>query len=136
MAVTGASLGRKAAATLTRVAVVRAFRAARYDTRRAGPLDSLVAPPYDVISPDERAELAARSPYNVVRLTLPDDEGQVGETWRSWLAEGVVAREEAHSMWRLAQRFVGPDGVERERLGLVCSLRVEPYERGVVRPHE
>ena len=53
------SLGREAAARLSRVAVVKPFRALRYDERRAGPLDALIAPPYDVIS---AASASATSP--------------------------------------------------------------------------
>src|SRR6266540_1407620 len=61
-----------------RMAEVKPFRAERYDEAKAGPLAELVAPPYDVISPEERDEYLARSPYNVVHLTLPDDEEQAG----------------------------------------------------------
>ena len=32
--------------------------------------------------------------------------------------------------------YVGPDGVERTREGLVCSMRAEPYGTRVVLPHE
>src|SRR4029079_13553233 len=55
------------------VAEVRAFRAERY-AQQAGPLDALVAPPYDVIDGGARAEYLARSPYNLVHLTLPGPE--------------------------------------------------------------
>ena len=41
------------------MAVVKPFRALRYDEEAAGPLEALVAPPYDVISPSERASAAA-----------------------------------------------------------------------------
>ena len=58
------------------MAVVKPFRALRYDEAVAGPLETLVAPPYDVISPEQRDELRTRSPYNVVRLTLPDSEDE------------------------------------------------------------
>jgi uncharacterized protein (DUF1015 family) len=40
------------------------------------------------------------------------------------------------SYWALSQTYVGPDGVERTRNGYVVSLRLEPYERRVVLPHE
>ena len=56
------------------MAEVKPFRAERYDESKAGPLQQLVAPPYDVISPEQREDYLARSPYNVVHLTLPDDE--------------------------------------------------------------
>jgi uncharacterized protein (DUF1015 family) len=117
------------------VADVKPFSAVRYDTGRAGPLEDLVAPPYDVISPEERERLAARSPYNVVHLTLPETEEQAGRRWPEWRSEGVLA-DAPSSFWALVQHYVGPDGVERTRTGLVAALRVEPYERGVVLPHE
>jgi uncharacterized protein (DUF1015 family) len=118
------------------MADVKPFRAERYDEAKAGPLERLVAPPYDVISPSERGEYLARSPYNVVHLTLPDDEEQAGRDLADWRAQGVVAREEKPSFWFLSQDYTGPDGIERTRSGLVASLRAEPYDRGVVLPHE
>jgi uncharacterized protein (DUF1015 family) len=117
------------------MAVVKPFRALRYDTGAAGPLETLVAPPYDVISPEQREELRARSPYNVVRLTLPDDEEQAARELDEWRAQGILV-EEPPALWALEQDYVGPDGVARTRFGLVGSLKVEPYETGTVLPHE
>jgi uncharacterized protein (DUF1015 family) len=118
------------------MAVVKPFRAERYDESKAGPLDRLVAPPYDVISPREREEYLARSPYNVVHLTLPDDEEQAGRDVTAWRDQGVLSRDAEPGYWFLSQDYVGPDGVQRTRSGLVASLRAEPYESGVVLPHE
>jgi uncharacterized protein (DUF1015 family) len=117
------------------VALVLPFRAVRY-TDRAGPLDRLVAPPYDVLDAEQRAEHAARSPYNVVHLTLPPSAEDAAATWRAWLDEGVLARDDDASAWVVEQDVVGPDGVARTRTGLLASLRVEPYETGAVLPHE
>src|SRR3954449_6098049 len=122
--------------SLTVVADVRPFRAERYDEESAGPLERLVAPPYDVISPAEREEYLARSPYNVVHLTLPDDEEQAARDLTEWRAKGVLARESEAGVWLLSQQYTGPDGVERTRSGFLASLRVQPYEEGVVLPHE
>ena len=117
------------------MAVVKPFRALRYDTGAAGPLESLVAPPYDVITPEQREELRARSPYNVVRLTLPDDEEQAARDLDEWRDRGVLV-EEPPAVWALEQDYVGPDDVARTRFGIVGSLKVEPYETGTVLPHE
>jgi uncharacterized protein (DUF1015 family) len=118
------------------MAEVKPFRAERYDESKAGPLERLVAPPYDVLSPEQREEYLARSPYNVVHLTLPDDEEQAGRDVTDWREQGVLAREKEPGHWFLSQDYVGPDGVSRTRSGLVASLRAEPYEKGVVLPHE
>ena len=136
MTLTHVSLGPRTDARVAGVAVVKPFRAERYDEQVAGPLDRLVAPPYDVISPAERSELLARSPYNVVHLTLPDTAEDAGEAITDWRSRGVLARDEKPGYWFLTQEYVGPDGVARARSGLVASLRAEPYEKRVVLPHE
>jgi uncharacterized protein (DUF1015 family) len=118
------------------MAVVKPFRAERYDESKAGPLERLVAPPYDVLSPEQREEYLARSPYNVVHLTLPDDVEQAGRDVTNWREQGVLTRDQEPGYWLLSQNYVGPDGVSRTRTGLVASLRAEPYENGVVLPHE
>jgi uncharacterized protein (DUF1015 family) len=117
------------------MADVQPFRAVRY-SGAAGPLADLVAPPYDAVSSEERDLLYARSPYNVMHLTLPDSPEEAGRLYRSWLDEGVLEREDDPAAWLLAEEFVGPDGVARERRGLVVSLAAEPYETGRVLPHE
>jgi uncharacterized protein (DUF1015 family) len=117
------------------MAVVKPFRALRYDETVAGPLETLVAPPYDVISGEQREELRARSPYNVVHLTLPDSEEDAARDLEDWRSSGVLV-EEPPAVWALEQDYVGPDGVARTRFGLVASLKVEPYATGTVLPHE
>jgi uncharacterized protein (DUF1015 family) len=118
------------------MATIRPFRALRFDESRAGPLEELVAPPYDVISAEQRAEYLARSPYNVVHLTLPDSEEQAARDLAAWRDAGVLVEDEEPSYWWLSQEYVGPDGVARTRQGFVAALRAEPYERRVVLPHE
>jgi uncharacterized protein (DUF1015 family) len=118
------------------VAVVRPFRALRYDPAVAGPLDSLVAPPYDVIGREQREELRGRNPYNVVHLTLPDSEADAGTLLTEWREQGVLVQDAEPAFWWLAQEYVGPDGVDRRREGFVAALRAEPYESSVVLPHE
>jgi uncharacterized protein (DUF1015 family) len=120
------------------MATVRPFRALRYDEAKAGPLETLVAPPYDVLSEEERLAYRERSSYNIVHLTLPDPGGEdeAARLYRTWRDEGILARDPERAFWWLAQDYVGPDGIARTREGLVASLRVEPYENRIVLPHE
>ena len=115
------------------MARIRPFRALRYDVPD---LEAVVAPPYDVISEDERTDYLARSPYNVVHLTLPDSEEQAARDLAAWQEEGVLVRDPEPSYWWLAQDYVGPDGVARRREGFIASLHAEPYESRVILPHE
>ncbi len=78
----------------------------------------------------------AASPYNVVHLTLPDDEADAARLWREWQKDGVLVAEDGDALWWLAQDYVGPDGIPRRRDGLLCALRAEPYAARVVLPHE
>jgi uncharacterized protein (DUF1015 family) len=117
------------------MARVRPFRALRYSAA-AGPLERLVAPPYDVISPEERERFLALDPHNVVHLTLPSSEEQAARDLGEWRDQGVLEREPAEAVWALSQTYVGPDGVERTRNGLVVTLRLEPYAARIVLPHE
>ncbi|MGN6796933.1 MAG: DUF1015 family protein [Gaiellaceae bacterium] len=114
---------------------MRPFSALRYDVSVAGDLPRLVAPPYDVISEAQRADYLARSPYNVVRLTLPDSPEDAARDLAAWRADGVL-EQEPPGYWWVAQDYTGPDGVSRTREGLGASVPVTPYADGEVLPHE
>lgn len=132
----GSSLRRKPALVRSRVmADAKPFRAVRY-SGAAGALADLVAPPYDAVSDEERAVLYTRSPYNVVHLTLPTSVESAAHLYRTWLEEGVLERDGDASAWLLVEDFVGPDGIARERRGVVISIAALPYGDGSVLPHE
>jgi uncharacterized protein (DUF1015 family) len=114
---------------------VQRFRSVRY-SGAAGPLRDLVAPPYDAVTEAERTFLYTRSPYNVVHLTLPESAESAGRLYAAWVETGVLEREAEPCTWVLVENFVGPDGVARERHGVVASVGAEPYSPDGVLPHE
>jgi uncharacterized protein (DUF1015 family) len=116
--------------------LLKPFRALRYDVETAGPLDRLVAPPWDVITPARMEQLAAQSEFNVIRLIRPYEYEVAGRRLRDWSERGVLVREAAPAVWRLEEEYVGPDGERRVRHGLVARVRLAPYAEGVVLPHE
>ena len=117
------------------MADVQPLRALHYDLAKVGPLADLISPPYDVIDGPARAALAARSPYNVVEIDLPeggdDRYARAGERFASWQADGVLVRDPEPALWALEQRH--RDGVRR---GFFARVRVEEYGAGRIRPHE
>jgi uncharacterized protein (DUF1015 family) len=117
------------------VPVVRPFGALRYDTSVAGALGELVAPPYDVIGEETRRDYLARSPYNVVHLTLPEAPEDAARDLAAWRAGGVLT-EAPSGYWWLAQDYTGPDGIGRTREGFAGSVEASPYQQGDVLPHE
>ena len=118
------------------VPLLKPFRALRYDEGRAGPLDDLVAPPYDVITAEACDRLLAQSPWNAVRLVRPEDPAEAAAALGDWQRRGVLTREERPAVWLLEEEFTGPDGVRRTRRGIVARVRLRPYGDGVVLPHE
>jgi uncharacterized protein (DUF1015 family) len=122
------------------MAEIQPLRALRYDLDRTGGLQPVVAPPYDVIDAEQRAELEAQSPYNVVRIDLPeggdDRYNRAADELQSWRDAGVVVADEQPALWTLAQDYTGPDGQARTRKGFFARVRVEDYGAGRIRPHE
>ncbi|HSV73241.1 MAG TPA: DUF1015 domain-containing protein [Chthonomonadales bacterium] len=129
------------------MATVTAFRGICYDPDRVGDLSHVVAPPYDVISPREQDALYARHPMNCVRIILnraePGDASpaalyeRASACLREWLAAGVLREEETPALWVYRQDFPHPiTGASAARTGVICALGLEPYERGIVVPHE
>jgi uncharacterized protein (DUF1015 family) len=118
------------------MALVKPFRALRYDTGAAGPLDTLVSPPHDVVTGALQERFLAASPYNTVRLVRPNDAREAARLLADWRRTGILVREEEPAVWLLDEDFTGPDGSDAIRRSLVARVRLEPYERGIVLPHE
>jgi uncharacterized protein (DUF1015 family) len=127
------------------MAEIAPFRGILY-TAKAGAPDRLLAPPYDVISDEERARLAALDPHNCVRLILPkdaaggDSDGKYGEAAHlltAWIDSGVLARDAQPALYRYHQIFREPGGTRMHtRKGFICRIRLRRFAEGVVLPHE
>ncbi len=121
---------------------IEPLRALHYDPSVAGPLQQLAAPPYDVIDPEQRAELAASSPHNVVNIDLPEDPdggdryAHAARLLEQWRREGAITQDDEPAIWALVQEYTGPDGRRLTRNGFFARVRVEDYGPGAIRPHE
>ena len=127
------------------MADVRPFRGLRYRPGVAANLADLLAPPFDVISPEAQRFLLRRHPANVVRLELgeerPDDTPKDNRYTRAaatlgrWLAEGILAVDPEPAFYLYDQEFFQGGRLLRRR-SLLARVRLEPWAKGVVRPHE
>jgi uncharacterized protein (DUF1015 family) len=115
---------------------LKPFRALRYDPGTVGPLDAVVSPPHDVVTPDRREALVTASPYNAVRLLNPESPAEAARLIGAWQDEGVLVRETEPAVWILEETFPGLDGGTRTRRGLVARVELLPYSNGQVLPHE
>jgi len=113
----------------------------RYDLAKVA-LEKVVAPPYDVISPVEREELAARDPYNVVKLILPEGEGdakyaRARDLFFAWRTDGVLVRDQEPAFYRYDQTFTPPGGGKAvTRRGFLGLVKIVPLDQKIVMPHE
>ncbi|MDB4942498.1 MAG: hypothetical protein JWP97_2032 [Labilithrix sp.] len=120
----------------------------RYDLTKLateGGLASVVAPPYDVIDGAQRAALAGRHPHNVVKLILPDGEGDAkyahaADLLAAWRSDGVLVRDEQPAFYRYDQTFAAPgaggSGAKITRRGFLGLVKLEELDKGIVLPHE
>jgi uncharacterized protein (DUF1015 family) len=115
---------------------LKPFRALRYDPGTVGPLDAVVSPPHDVVTPDRREALVTASPYNAVRLLSPESPEEAARLLDAWRDEGALVREPEPAVWILEETFPGVDGGTRMRRGLVARVELTPYSAGEVLPHE
>jgi uncharacterized protein (DUF1015 family) len=129
------------------MAEISPFPGLHFDPARV-PLEAVIAPPYDVISPSQQQELYARDPRNIVRLILnqetPEDDDtnnrytRAATFLRDSLRDGVLVQDGTPALYETIQRFAHPLDSTRivERTTLLTALKLEPYENGVVLPHE
>lgn len=123
------------------------FQGIHFDPRRV-PLADVIAPPYDVLSPAQQEALYAQNPANIVRLMLnkeqPDDDAaynrytRAAEFLQTCLADGTLVQDAEPALYEYVQIFEHPlDPAHKvERRTLFVALKLEPYENGVVLPHE
>jgi uncharacterized protein (DUF1015 family) len=121
------------------MALIAPFRGILYNQKKISDLSKVIAPPYDVISPEEQDKLYRRSPYNVVRLILsqePEPYESVARLFEEWQREGILIRDEMPAIYFLTHRYALKDGKEKERKGFIALARIEDFSSGAIRPHE
>ncbi|MDQ3979841.1 MAG: DUF1015 domain-containing protein [Actinomycetota bacterium] len=123
------------------------FAAVHYDPARVE-VGDVVAPPYDVVGPEEQARLEARSPYNVVRVDLAPATSESGEDtgqdryeaarcrFEEWLAEGVLVVDPEPGFYVYRMGWRGDDGQPHQTSGVLGLLELDPAGTGSILPHE
>jgi len=127
------------------MADIRGFRGFRYDLGHVGTLSDVIAPPYDVIDSALQQKLYDASPYNAIRLELTRDEpgddeqnnkySRAGNTLREWVAANVIRQDTARGLYVYEQEYT-VEGRTFARRGFMARVRLEPFGKGKVYPHE
>ncbi|MFA5159444.1 MAG: DUF1015 domain-containing protein [Candidatus Omnitrophota bacterium] len=122
------------------------FKAWRYNTDHVK-ISAVLAPPYDVISPERQQKLYENSPFNCIRLILnkknPADTDQnnaytrARDTFQEWQKQGVLIQEQEPCLYVYRQTFKDPvTHSTKNRFALLGRVRLEPFEKGIIVPHE
>ena len=110
------------------------FRGLTYNPGKTDDFSRVVAPPYDVISPEHQAELYDRSPHNIVRIDFcrdADPYETVPRRFRQWQEDGTLVPEDAPAIYYLSQEYRLQDGVPRERRGFIALATIEDFGGGI-----
>ncbi|MBI5140799.1 MAG: DUF1015 domain-containing protein [Nitrospirae bacterium] len=121
------------------------LRGVRYNTGKIDNPSGVLAPPYDIISADAKEKLYTQSPYNIVQIDFgkdfPGDSDAENRYTRSaaflreWMASGILVRDERPAYYCYEVEY--SMGGERLKFrGLLGMVGIEPFEAGVVLPHE
>ncbi|HEY3302145.1 MAG TPA: DUF1015 domain-containing protein [Candidatus Binatia bacterium] len=119
------------------MAKIASFKGILYNQKKIANPSRVVAPPYDVITPEEQEKLYSRSPYNIVRLILsrePEPYESAARLFDEWQREGILTRDEKPAIYFLTQSYAYKG--EKERKGFMAVTRIEDFSSGAIRPHE
>jgi len=127
------------------VADIRPFRGVHYNKTLVKDLSKVICPPYDIITPQQQQELYLRSEYNFVRLEagreLPQDTvadnkySRSAATLEQWLKQGILVIDETPAIY-LHKHYFTHQGKKYKRRSIIASVRVEEWDKMVIRPHE
>ncbi|MEK6590292.1 MAG: DUF1015 domain-containing protein [Nitrospinota bacterium] len=135
------------------MAQISAFKGILYNREKIKDIKDVVAPPYDVISPQEQTSLYNRHENNVVRLILGKElHGDTLENNRytrskaffeSWQRDGILIRDNSPSLYIYAQEYPylsdpnrAESFVKKKRIGFIALSKIEDFGKGGIYPHE
>jgi len=121
------------------------FRGLRYNPTEVSNPSSVLAPPYDIIPAERKEQLYRQSPHNIVQVDfgkdLPGDSETVNRYSRArnlltaWQEAGVLIRDRDPGFYCYEVAYE-MNGTPLRFRGLMGLVQIEPFEAGVVLPHE
>lgn len=117
------------------MAEIKSFRGLRFN---GGDLNSLVCPPYDIISDEQRNSFLKENPHNIIRLERPLGENcykNAGETLKNWLSDSILKLDDKDGIYVYEMEF-SADGIKNSVKGFVSLVKLEDFSKGIILPHE
>jgi uncharacterized protein (DUF1015 family) len=117
------------------------FKGLCFNSSLLGSLDSVVTPPYDVITPEQRADLARRSSHSMVHLILPEERNGLSryeaaaQDMAAWRVEDALTQDSEESFYILDQMFEY-GGVKMSRRAFFATARIPEKGDPAILGHE
>ena len=129
------------------MAIVVPFRPVTYNFEMIPNLETVIAPPYDVITDKEQDEYYKKDPYNIVRLILGKKKTgdsdwdnrytRAADLFKRWESEDTLVRLSTPSIYLVSITYTSPDTLEaRTRWGFIALVKIEEPDSPVILPHE
>lgn len=123
------------------MAEIKAFKGLRY-TEKAGKINELCCPPYDIINEQQREQYLRTNNNNIIRLELPKAAGDsdsaydaAGKLVNDWLIMGILQQDEQPGIYIYEMDFTA-NGENYAVKGIVSLVKLEEFSKGIVLPHE
>ncbi|MGB5157260.1 DUF1015 domain-containing protein [Desulfobacterium sp. N47] len=121
------------------------FNGILYNPKKIDSLADVTTPPYDVINKEEQVYFHNRHPQNIIRLILGSETNEDNEEnnrytraagfLNKWLSEEILIADKRPAFYLTAIDFPVEDKIFR-RFGLTALVGLEPFEKGIILPHE
>ena len=129
------------------MAFISPFKGFRYNTEKAGQLEDLISPPFDIINKNAEEALRSRHPCNIIRLDLANIPGQdknvhpdrftdAAALLDLWIKEGILTQDQEPALYPYDVEYEIANGTKRIRKGFVCLIALTEFEKNTVKPHE
>lgn len=120
------------------MAEIKGYKGLRFNCEKAGKIEELVCPPYDIISDQQREEYIKTNPHNIIRLELPkgdDKYNKAAEILNDWLEKGILVKEDKPAIYIYEEEFTAY-GERKAIKGIICRVKLEEFSKGIILPHE
>ena len=121
------------------------FKGILYNERQVDNLADLVTPPYDVITPQAQDNFYNTHPNNMIRLILGKTEKndtdennphtRAAKYFSQWLNDGILKKDDKPAIYLKSIAFEW-NQTQYVRYGIIAVVRIEPFEKGIILPHE
>lgn len=126
------------------MAKVIPFRGILYNTSKVS-IEGVLAPPYDIITPEYREALYMQSPYNIVRIDFGKEELGDNEIenkylrarryFDEWMKEGIFIQSKNPSFYVYEMSY-NIHSEKKKLIGFLGLVKLEELGKGSIYPHE